>query len=353
MSGKPGGEVKLLLLVVIFAGNLFLSTTSLANDINPDYCLALRKLSVSVANQMRKGVPLESMIAWAESQEYRVEQYLDDPQAVLRPIVYYIYNFQHDPKTSPDQIGNLVIGQCRNGSYGNIPPQRASSALNQRQPKERDNIVEASVSMGTGWPIAEGLVVTNYHVISGRNDITLILTGNRRVSASIMEVDSENDLALLRVDDIDALPPALMIAEKPAPLGAKVFTIGYPHPDIMGSQPKLTDGIISALSGLRDDKRAYQITVALQSGNSGGPLINMEGKVVGVVTSKLSAMSVFQWTGDLPQNVNYAMKSSLLLDFLKRMGDQDLVLDEIQPGDGNLQKLAGTIKDSVLIVVAR
>ncbi len=346
--------MKLLLLIIVFAGNLFLSIASFASDINPDYCLALRKLSVSVANQMRKGVPLESMIAWAESQEYRVEQYLDDPQAVLRPIVYYIYHFQHDPKTSPDQIGNLVIGQCRNGSYGNIPPRDASSAFNQHQPKKRENIVEsASVSMGTGWPIAEGLVVTNYHVISGRNDITLILTDKRRLSASIMEVDTENDLALLRVDDVDALPPALMIAEKPAPLGAKVFTIGYPHPDIMGSQPKLTDGIVSALSGLQDDKRTYQITVALQSGNSGGPLINMEGKVVGVVTSKLSAMSVFRWTGDLPQNVNYAMKSGLLLDLLKRLKEQDLILDEVDSGGGNLQTLAAAIKDSVLIVVAQ
>ncbi len=346
--------MKLLLLAIVIVGNLFLSTVSYANDINPDYCISLRKLTVSVAIQMRKGVPLDSMIAWAESQEYRIEQYLDDPQAVLRPIVYYIYDFQHDPKTSPNQIGNLVTGKCRNGSYGNIPPKSAARVLEQRQPGEKEKIVEGeSYSMGTGWPIAEGLVVTNHHVVSGSNDITLIRTDKSRVSARILEVDTENDLALLRVDDVDALPPALMIAEKPATLGTKVFTIGYPHPDIMGSQPKLTDGIVSALTGLRDDKRTYQITVALQSGNSGGPLINMQGKVIGVVTSKLSAVKVFQWTGDLPQNVNYAMKSGLLLDFLERLGERDLVLDETKPGGGNLQNLAGAIKDSVLIVVAR
>ncbi|MEE8481721.1 MAG: trypsin-like peptidase domain-containing protein, partial [Acidiferrobacterales bacterium] len=119
------------------------------------------------------------------------------------------------------------------------------------------------------------------------------------------------------------------------------------------SQPKLTNGIISSLSGLQDDKRTYQITVALQSGNSGGPLINMQGKVVGVVTSKLSAMTIFRWTGDLPQNVNYAMKSGLLLDFLERLGEQDLVLDEIDSVGNSLQALAAAIKDSVLIVVAQ
>ncbi|MFV1997491.1 MAG: S1C family serine protease [Acidiferrobacterales bacterium] len=346
--------VKLLLLATIVAGNLILPVVSHAGGINPEYCNSLRKLTVSVAVQMRKGVPLDSMIAWAESQEYRIEQYLDDPQAVLRPVVYYIYDFQVDTKTSPDQIGNLVLGKCRNGSYGNIPPKSVSKTQGQRQSGEQEKIAEGeSYSMGTGWPIAEGLIVTNNHVISGRNDITLIRTDNSRISARILEVDIENDLALLQVDDIDALPPALMIAEKPAMLGTKVFTIGYPHPKIMGSQPKLTDGIVSALSGLLDDKRTYQITVALQSGNSGGPLINMQGKVIGVVTSKLSAVKVFRWTGDLPQNVNYAMKSDLLLDFIERLEERDLVLDEVKPAGDTLQNLAEAIKNSVLIVVAR
>lgn len=346
--------MRLRILLVVLFSNLVMSTFSLANEINPKYCATLRDVSVSLAVQMRKGVSLESMIAWAESQDHQIEKYLDDPQAVLRPLVYYIYDFQHDRQASPDQIGNLVVGKCRNGSYGNIPVERGSVAVNQGEPGERERLVEGeSYSMGTGWPIAEGLVVTNNHVISGSSDIVLIRTDNIRVSATILDVDTKNDLALLRVDDVEALPPALMIADKQAGLGAKVFTIGYPHPDIMGSQPKLTDGIISALSGLQDDKRTYQTTVPLQSGNSGGPLINMQGKVVGVVTSKLSAVKVFQWTGDLPQNVNYAMKSSLILDFLERQGERDLVLDEVKPGGGNLQNLAEAIKDSVLIVIAR
>lgn len=346
--------MKLLLSILIVTGSLLLPPASFAEEIDSDYCFSLRKLSVSLAVQMRKGVTLDSMIAWAASQEYRVEKYLVDPQAVLRPIVYYVYGFQHDKTTSPGQIGNLVIGQCRNGGYGNVSPRQVSQPGGDRQSGKRKRIVNSgNYSIGTGWPIAEGLVVTNHHVISGRNTISLILSDNRRLSASVLEVDTVNDLALLQVDDVGALPPALMIAEKPAQLGTKVFTIGYPHPDIMGSQPKLTNGIISSLSGLQDDSRTYQITVAVQSGNSGGPLINMQGKVVGVVTSKLSAMTIFRWTGDLPQNVNYAMKSGLLLDFLERLGEQDLVLDEIDSVGNSLQALAAAIKDSVLIVVAQ
>ena len=74
--------------------------------------------------------------------------------------------------------------------------------------------------------------------------------------------------------------------------------------------------------------------MALQSGNSGGPLIIMDGELVGIVTSKLSATKVFRWTGDLPQNVNYAMKSRFLLHLLEQAVDTDLVLDEVPAGSG-------------------
>lgn len=346
--------MKLLLSIIIIAANLLLSSVSIAEEVDEEYCSSLRKISVTIATNMRKGVPLESMIAWGTSQETRIEKFLVDPQAVLRPMIYYVYGFQYDKTVSPIEIGNLVIGQCRNGGYGNVAPRAVRHPGFKAKPGKRKRIVDSgSYSIGTGWPIAEGLIVTNYHVVKGRNELSLLLSDNRRVQASIMIVDTENDLALLKVDEPNVLPPALRIAEKPASLGAKVFTIGYPHPDIMGSQPKLTNGIISSLSGLHDDKRTYQITVALQSGNSGGPLINMQGQVVGIVTSKLSAMSVFRWTGDLPQNVNYAMKSGLLLDLLESLGEQDMVLDEVEPVGENLQQLAAAIKDSVLIVIAQ
>jgi S1-C subfamily serine protease len=347
---------KLILLIVAMAA-LLAPSVAPAAEINRDYCVALRKLSMSIATEMRRGAPLASAISWAKAQEYQIEKYLVDPQTVLQPLVYYIYGYQYDRGTAVGEIGNLVLGQCRNGVYGNVvareksaPEQYARPGQGAAQPEER---VEGGHSMGTGWPIAEGLVVTNYHVIAGYQDISLIRTDKQKVPATILEVDKENDIALLRVGDISALPPALAIAKTDATLGSQVFTIGYPHPDIMGSQPKLTSGIVNALSGFQDDKRTYQVSVALQSGNSGGPLINMNGEVVGIVTSKLSAIKVFRWTGDLPQNVNYAMKSQYLLNLLEQSGDMDLVLEELPHGSGTLQSHAEKIKDSVLIVVAR
>lgn len=349
--------MKKILFIIVALGALMAPTISSAEEINRDYCLALRKLSMSIATQMRRGAPLSSAISWAKAQEYKIEQYLTDPQTVLQPLVYYVYGFQFDRGTAVGQIGNLVMGQCRNGAYGNIiakerstPEQYARPGQGAAQP---ETPAQGNYSMGTGWPIAEGLVVTNYHVIAGHDDIVLIRTDKQQVSASILEIDKENDIALLRVGDVEALPPALAVSDKSATLGSQVFTIGYPHPDIMGSQPKLTSGIVNALSGFQDDKRTYQVSVALQSGNSGGPLINMNGEVVGIVTSKLSAIKVFRWTGDLPQNVNYAMKSRYLLDLLEQAGDMELVLEELPRGSGSLQSHAANIKDSVLIVVAR
>jgi S1-C subfamily serine protease len=113
---------------------------------------------------------------------------------------------------------------------------------------------------------------------------------------------------LLQPEDVKLLPPALPLSSSPVKTGAAVLTMGYPHPDLLGSKPKLTEGVVSATSGVGDDPRVLQISVPVQAGNSGGPLINMEGEVVGVVMAKLNAVKMLKWTGDLPQNVNYAIK---------------------------------------------
>jgi S1-C subfamily serine protease len=168
------------------------------------------------------------------------------------------------------------------------------------QPRKK----KSTLSFGTGWAISSSYVVTNNHVIAGHDKFVLLRTDGEDISATVAMRDVVNDLALLKVNDTSKMPKALRLAHMPARIGDKVFTIGYPHPTTMGTKPKLTDGIVSAVTGLKDDPRTYQISVPLQAGNSGGPLLNMDGEVVGVVTAKLSAVKVFKWTGDLPQNVN-------------------------------------------------
>lgn len=210
-------------------------------------------------------------------------------------------------------------------------------------------------SAGTGWPIYDGLVVTNNHVVGNYPNIHVVLTSGLSLKAEVVQRDKQNDIVLLKVADSNQLPPALPVANKSARMGDKVFTIGYPHTDIMGSKPKLTSGIISALSGLGDDARTYQISVDLQAGNSGGPLINMRGEVVGIVTAKLNAVKIFNWTGDLPQGVNYAVKVHYL-DALRQQnpaGHQPIPRLYALEHDAELAELADKIQNSVLHVIAQ
>ena len=100
-----------------------------------------------------------------------------------------------------------------------------------------------------------------------------------------------------------------------ARLGEGVAAFGYPHVDLLSSSGNFTLGNITALSGIGDDSREVQISAPVQSGNSGGPLLDMGGNIVGIVASKLDALKVAARGGDLPQNVNFAIKSSLLASF--------------------------------------
>jgi S1-C subfamily serine protease len=163
----------------------------------------------------------------------------------------------------------------------------------------------------------------------------------------VLATDAENDLALLSASE--SLPIGLPLAEGEAAMGSTVYTLGYPHPDIMGRNAKLTTGIVNAGTGIRDDPRHYQISVPVQAGNSGGPLLNERGEVVGLVTAKLSASAVYGATGDLPQNVNYAVKVEFLRQLLEGQARGN---PNLAPGAGALDQQVARIAPAVVQVVA-
>jgi S1-C subfamily serine protease len=218
---------------------------------------------------------------------------------------------------------------------------------------KKEETTKRGACFGTGWPVASGFVITNNHVVEGRNQITLIRPDGLQIAASVAAHDTFNDIALLKVDDIGLLPTALPLSSKPAMLGEKVITIGYPHPDLLGVKPKLTEGIINSTSGLGDDPRALQISVPIQAGNSGGPLVNMEGMVVGIITSKIDAVKMFKWTNDLPQNINFGIKISYLKGLLSSVPLQQRI-DTLAPFKyTSVQELAKKIRNSVLMIIAK
>ena len=100
-----------------------------------------------------------------------------------------------------------------------------------------------------------------------------------------------------------------------------IAALAFPNVDLQGIEPKYTDGRISSLAGLHDDPSRYQISVPVQPGNSGGPLLDSNGRVVGVVVARISDIAFLKSAGTIPQNINYAIKSSALKDFLRSESD--------------------------------
>jgi S1-C subfamily serine protease len=110
-------------------------------------------------------------------------------------------------------------------------------------------------------------------------------------------------------------------ASRTVNLGSIVATVGFPDIGLQGFAPKLAKGEIASLSGAGDDPRYFQISVPVQPGNSGGALVDEQGNVIGIVSAKLDAAAAPAASGALPENVNYAVKSSFLLSFLESVPD--------------------------------
>jgi len=211
---------------------------------------------------------------------------------------------------------------------------------------------ESKLAFGTGWFVASGLVVTNHHVVAGASSVSLVLGNGTIIDADVQESDPANDLAVLRPRKPAGLPAGLPLARRAPEVGVHVFTLGYPQPDLMGSEVKLTDGIVSARSGVGGDIRTLQISAPVQPGNSGGPLLDMNGEVIGIVVAKLNAAEFFKWTGNLPENVNYAVKLAYLLPLLES-AEPVRPRAELPPGPGTLAALTGRVRGSIVLVAAK
>ena len=162
---------------------------------------------------------------------------------------------------------------------------------------------------GTGFFItADGYLLTCAHVVKGAQAVRVARPGidAAPLAARVVKIDADNDLALLKVDG--QFSPVPLLDSDNVRMAQAVFTVGFPNVRQQGVAPKFTKGEISALSGAVDDQRLFQISVPVQPGNSGGPLVEEHGNVVGVVVARLNAEEMLRRTGGAPQNVNYAVK---------------------------------------------
>lgn len=181
---------------------------------------------------------------------------------------------------------------------------------------------------GSGFFLSpDGYIATNYHVVDGTSALQANFTRDGKTEsypASVVVTDPQNDLAIIKIDDSSftggaAVPYGLLGRTKDT--GSEVFAMGYPIAHVMGSEVKFTDGKISSKSGIGGDVRVYQISVPIQPGNSGGPLFDLSGNVVGITSSGLNR-DRFK-----AENVNYAIKSSYLKNLMEAC-PEEIVLEE-------------------------
>lgn len=166
---------------------------------------------------------------------------------------------------------------------------------------------------GTGFLISDdGYVATSYHVIADADSLYLENKKFGRLKATIVKADQKNDVAILKIAQYPfstSIPYTIRAGE--SSLGENVFTLGYPREDIVYSE-----GTISSSTGYRNNELAYQIDVPVNPGNSGGPLLNSRGQLVGMVSGLQTET----------QGAAFALKSSVLLDVLANNADDSLTL---------------------------
>jgi TPR repeat protein len=179
---------------------------------------------------------------------------------------------------------------------------------------------------GSGFIVSDnGQVVTNAHVVAGCSSIEV----QGAESAYIEDTDDFVDLALIRANFSRRKKPLTLRSGRGIRLGDSILVAGYPLSNILGNSVRITTGSVSSLSGIGGDRITYQISAPIQPGNSGGPVLDGNGNIVGVVVSKLDAMSVASQIGDIPQNVNFAISLGMLKSFLDANGvDYPISRDE-------------------------
>lgn len=213
-------------------------------------------------------------------------------------------------------------------------------------PIKKDNDEFEITGSGSGFAIStNGLIVTSYHVVEDANKIQIRgVNGDfdKVFKAKILAFDKNNDLAILKINDtkftqINSVPYSL--SDKTSDVGDDVFVLGYPLRAVMGDEIKLTNGLISSKSGFKGDITSYQISATVQSGNSGCPLFDKNGNVIGIVNARLPV-----------ENASYAIKTPYLKTLISSLDTPQTITTSNSLQGKTLSEQVKTIKKFVYII---
>jgi hypothetical protein len=225
---------------------------------------------------------------------------------------------RHGQGTFTYADGRIKEGIWKDGDF-QFAQKVTPSVVARKAPQRRtdpDKVVSAS--SGSGFAVSSnGHVITNHHVIEGCENVKIHHNG-KSISATVVTYDPQNDLALLKGD---FRPSTVLSLSNGTPeLLQDVYVAGYPFGRRISTGVKVTKGIISSLTGIGNNFSQIQIDAALQPGNSGGPILDDKGNVVGVAVAKLDIKKILKNYGVLPENTNFGIKTNVVRNILESSG---------------------------------
>ena len=214
-------------------------------------------------------------------------------------------------------LANTYISESKTSDPNNVsPPDDQQSSIN-NEPR----VELPSSGTGTGFKVTDdGHVLTNFHVAGRCQKILLLKPGEISIAAQLVSADETNDLALLKAERSLGGTTAKFNAGSQPKAGSDIVVYGFPLAGTLSTSGNVVTGNITALAGMGNDSRLFQISAPVQPGNSGGPVIDRYGNVVAVIVSKLNVLAMSKITGDISQNVNFAIKGNVATNFMEGVG---------------------------------
>tara|TARA_B100000676_G_C18080469_1_gene850787 strand:- start:1506 stop:2834 length:1329 start_codon:yes stop_codon:yes gene_type:complete len=233
----------------------------------------------------------------------------------------------------------LLLGKQKNKRHGVIKPFfllfllnllflfiTSCTTINQRNNSSSPiEIKTGDTATGTGFLFSSSnYVITNYHVVQGAKSINVRSVKGEKIDATIAVKDIAHDIVILKLSKSPAKRQNVIALGDSSSVktGDRVFTYGFPLVDLLGyKEPRYSEGFVNSLSGISNDPGLFQVSIPIQPGNSGGPVFNENEELIGIATSSIDSEQTRKVFGAIPQNVNFAIKSSYITSLLSKLPD--------------------------------